>query len=192
MKQKIDLLKIEEVLQKEWSYIIKSDAQLILATPHVRFCTVFYGSDALSDIGFMCHFDVIGSEVNALTDLFIKIEEHIPRDRNITCHLDGGYSFMHSVFVRRRIRQFVSSLNKKGWSIDIVEESYNIHLFKPFTFERNSAFKFSMTLGKGISYCLKSKEIGTYSMKPLVRTIEKKPSIFKLFSPAICSKNSKV
>lgn len=154
----MNLAEIKEILQKEWGYLTRDDKRHILATPNVKWCTAFYGTDEFSEIGFMCHFDFPRS-TKSLPELFIVLENNIPKNRNIVCYLDGGYCFAHSYFTRKRIIMYIDILNMQGWNIKLIQKPYNVQLFPP-----------KLRLGKGITFDMQNMKVGNYPMKPQIRS----------------------
>ena len=149
---------VKEILQKEWGYLTREDSRDILATPNVKWCTAFYGTDVNNNIGFMCHFDLPCS-TKSLPQLFDVLEEYIPKNRKIVCYIDGGYWLTYSFFTRKRILKYIKQFNLNGWNIQPTNSPYNVQLF-PLKF----------CIGKGIAYRFKHNETTDYSMKAQIRT----------------------
>ena len=149
---------IKEILQKEWGYLTREDLRETLATPNVKWCTAFYGTDKKKNIGFMCHFDLPCS-TKSLPELFKVLERHIPKKRKIICYIDGGYWFTYSFLTRAKIIKYIRKCNSNGWNIQLINKPYNVQLCP-----------MNVSLGKGIQYRYKQDEITDYPMNAQIRT----------------------
>jgi len=134
-----DKKRIIEVLQREIAITRAIDQRPILATTNVAMCTVFYGRDTKSKVGFLCHLD-LPFTTNIIPSLLEKLRQHSGPNSTFASTLCCGnrYSWARSPLMREKIRSLSREWEKR-YSVKIEfgtpEEPYTpIFRKRAFTF----------------------------------------------------------
>lgn len=95
---------ILDVFQKEFAISSRNSEKHILSTTHVITCTVAYGFDQASGLGFLAHFDLpcSGKYIGKIFDELTKFQ--LPPNHNFTVNFCGGNCNLWSRVTQKQIK----------------------------------------------------------------------------------------